>query len=65
MLFFLNLRMSDFKNFNVSNTHFISHYSLKINELIQFSQAGIYFLTQLLLKIPIFELINLFVFLRT
>ena len=36
-------------------------YSLKIKRLIQFSQAG-FFATQLLLKIPVFELNNPFVF---
>ena len=40
--------------------HVLELYSLKINELIQSSQAGI-FLTQLLLKIPMLELKNHFV----
>ena len=41
-------------------------YSLKINELNQSSQAGVFFFsTQLLLKIPIFELNYCFVFHRT
>ena len=39
------------------------HFSLKIKESIQSSQAGVYFFsTQLLIKIPVFELYNHFVF---
>ena len=39
-------------------------YSLKINALFQSSQGGIFFSTQLLLKIPEFELNIRFVFHR-
>ena len=41
-------------------------YFLKTNELIQFSHGGFFsFSTQLLLKIPVFEFNNGFVFHRT
>ena len=49
-------------------TKFMQCYSLEINELIQSSQAGVYlffFSTQLLLKMPMFEFNNCFVFHRT
>ena len=40
-------------------------YSFEIKVLIQSSQVGIYFSTQLLRKIAAFELSNRFVFYRT
>ena len=55
-------------NVAVSNCYkFIASYSLKLNELIQFSQAGvfIFFSTQFLLRIPIFELNIPFMHYRT
>ena len=44
-----------------------SVHSLKINELIQSSEAGVYFFfsTQLMLKIPMFDLNVSFIFYRT
>ena len=39
--------------------------SLKINELNKSSRAGVYFFNSLPLKIPVFELNNIFVFHRT
>ena len=41
---------------------YLDSYSFKINGLIQSSQAGGFFSTQLLLKISVFELNNRFVF---
>ena len=53
-------------NFHATLKLWYRDYCLKINELIESSPTGVnFFATQVLLRIPLFELNNRFVFHRT